>query len=97
MLVKVLKDDVSVIDLPVGTKFHVINGNWDGEIVLSNGNKCVRNEKGVYTIQPNTNYNLNIHIHENSYELCEDLLQTVEHTPIPTEGLFTWEDDDVPF
>jgi hypothetical protein len=28
-------------DVPVGTKFHVVNGDWDGAIVEIDGVKCV--------------------------------------------------------
>lgn len=27
--------------LPVGTKFHVINGAWDGEVIEENGKKMI--------------------------------------------------------
>lgn len=27
--------------LDVGTKFHVCNGSWDGEIVIKDGEKCI--------------------------------------------------------
>lgn len=32
--------------LPVGTKFHVINGDWDGEITEKNGKKCMKHQFG---------------------------------------------------
>jgi hypothetical protein len=30
-----------MLDVPIGTKFHVVNGNWDGGIVEIDGVKCV--------------------------------------------------------
>lgn len=28
-----------MLDVPVGTKFHVVNGDWDGEIIEKTGRK----------------------------------------------------------
>lgn len=97
MLFKSLKDNIHIIDFPVGTKFRVVNGDWYGEIVLCDGNKCVKNKQGVYKINSDVDYKLQLIIQEDSYDLCKDILEDVEYTPISTEGLFDWEDDDVPF
>jgi hypothetical protein len=46
--------------LPIGTKFEVVNGHWDGEIVELNGKKCVYVivTDRTYTILPDYDYSL---------------------------------------
>lgn len=47
---KLRKHNVKPLDLntlEVGTKFRVINGAWDGEIVLIDGVKFIKHHKGI--------------------------------------------------
>lgn len=30
-----------MLDVPIGTKFHVVNGDWDGEIIEEDGRKKI--------------------------------------------------------
>ena len=39
-----------MITLEVGTKFHVKNGDWVGEIVLVDGVKCIKNDVHTFKI-----------------------------------------------
>jgi len=51
--------------LPVGTKFHVINGMWDGEIIEENSKKMMWIEKDVKVeLKEDMDYGLVIEIEE---------------------------------
>ncbi|GAA0101729.1 hypothetical protein UT300012_24440 [Paraclostridium bifermentans] len=64
-LVKIKKYNVRPIDLrelEVGTKFRVINGAWDGEIILMGNNKAISHEHGTLEIVEGNCRNLEIEI-----------------------------------
>ncbi|MFJ8528549.1 hypothetical protein [Bacillus sp. NPDC094106] len=63
--------------LPIGTKFHVCNGHWDGEIVERNGTKYVFiSEDNMINLSKCPDYKLDINIksvYTNKEELDKEL------------------------
>lgn len=57
-------ESCDIYNLPIGTKFNVWNGSWDGEIVERNGEKCIYiiETKRFIKLQEDEDYNLVISI-----------------------------------
>lgn len=53
---------INLIDLDIGTSFNVINGQWEGEIVINRGNKAVKHKHGVQTLTGDNYGDLHVEI-----------------------------------
>ncbi|WP_394863239.1 hypothetical protein [Paraclostridium bifermentans] len=57
-----LSKPINLIDLDVGEMFHVVNGNWDGEIVINHGNKAVKHMHGTFDLDGNNYTDLDVEL-----------------------------------
>lgn len=73
----------NLFDLEVGTKFRVINGQWDGEIVDVDGSKHVKHIHGMFKIREDNCTSLDIEIKNPKPLPVEHLFKTIEQDDIP--------------
>ncbi|GAA0101524.1 hypothetical protein UT300012_22390 [Paraclostridium bifermentans] len=85
-------------DLPVGTKFFVVNGAWDGEIVELDNIRYIKTVKGLKEITPsNKHTNLHIIVDGDSLKEHPDLLSKLDEIKL-RDGLFEAIDSsDIPY
>lgn len=69
---------LNLMDLEVGVKFRVLNGQWDGEIVDDKGVKSVKHINGVFPITPTNCTSFDIKITNPKSLKCEELLECEE-------------------
>lgn len=60
--IKIDSNKLDVHDLPVGSKFRVINGLWEGEIIILKNRKYIKHSMGVDELTPDNFRDLEIEI-----------------------------------